>query len=43
MKEFLRRFITDESGAAIEYALIGAGLIVTLITIVGTVATDLTQ
>jgi Flp pilus assembly pilin Flp len=43
MKQFLSRFIRDESGAAIEYALIGAGLIVTLITLVGTVATDLAQ
>jgi Flp pilus assembly pilin Flp len=43
MNEFLSRFIRDESGAAIEYALIGAGLIVALIAIVGTVAADLTQ
>jgi Flp pilus assembly pilin Flp len=43
MKEFLSRFMSDESGAAIEYALIGAGLLVTIITIVGTLAADLTQ
>ena len=43
MKEFLSRFMSDESGAAIEYALIGAGLVVTIITLVGTIAGDLTQ
>ena len=43
MTKFLSRFIRDESGAAIEYALIGAGLIVTLITLVGTLAQDFTQ
>jgi Flp pilus assembly pilin Flp len=38
MKEFLSRFVSDESGAfVIEYALIGAGLVVSIITIVGTV------
>jgi Flp pilus assembly pilin Flp len=43
MKAFLSRFMSDESGAAIEYALIGAGLVVTLITLVGTLAADLAQ
>ena len=43
MKEFLSRFLSDESGAtAIEYGLIAAGIAVTIITIVGTVGTDLT-
>jgi pilus assembly protein Flp/PilA len=43
MKRFLSRFLSDESGAtAIEYGLIAAGIAVTIITIVGTVGTDLT-
>jgi pilus assembly protein Flp/PilA len=42
MKNFLSRFLSDESGAtAIEYGLIAAGIAVTIITIVGTVGTDL--
>jgi pilus assembly protein Flp/PilA len=43
MKKYLSRFLTDESGAtAIEYGLIAAGIAVTIITIVGTIGTDLT-
>ena len=43
MKNFLLRFLSDEGGAtAIEYGLIAAGIAVTIITIVGTVGTDLT-
>jgi pilus assembly protein Flp/PilA len=42
MTKFLCRFICDESGAtAIEYGLIAAGIAVTIITIVGTIGTDL--
>ena len=42
MTKFLCRFISDESGAtAIEYGLIAAGIAVTIITIVGTIGTDL--
>jgi pilus assembly protein Flp/PilA len=42
MKKFLSRFLSNESGAtAIEYGLIAAGIAVTIITIVGTVGTDL--
>ena len=42
MKNFLLRFLSDESSAtAIEYGLIAAGIAVTIITIVGTVGTDL--
>ena len=42
MKKFLSRFLSDESGAtAIEYGLITAGIAVTIITILGTVGTDL--
>ncbi len=36
------RFLKDESGAtAIEYGLIAAGISVAIVTIVGTVGTDL--
>jgi pilus assembly protein Flp/PilA len=42
MKNFLLRFLSNDSGAtAIEYGLIAAGIAVTIITIVGTVGTDL--
>lgn len=42
MKNFLTRFLCDESGAtAIEYGLIAAGIAVTIITILSTVGTDL--
>ena len=43
MKNFLARFLSDQSGAtAIEYGLIAAGIAVAIITIVGTIGTDLT-
>jgi pilus assembly protein Flp/PilA len=42
MKKFLSRFLANQSGAtAIEYGLIAAGIAVAIITIVGTVGTDL--
>jgi pilus assembly protein Flp/PilA len=42
MKNLVARFVKDESGAtAIEYALIAAGISVAIITIVGTLGTDL--
>ena len=42
MKKFLSRYLSNESGAtAIEYGLIAAGIAVTIITIVGTIGTDL--
>ena len=38
----LKRFLHDESGAtAIEYGLIAAGIAVAIITVVGTVGTNL--
>lgn len=38
----IKRFIKDESGAtAIEYGLIAAGIFVAIMTIVGTVGTNL--
>ena len=38
------RFVKDESGAtAIEYGLIAAGIAVAIITVVGTVGTNLTS
>ena len=43
MKKFLSSFLSNESGAtAIEYGLIAAGIAVAIITIVGTIGTDLT-
>lgn len=42
MKNFVSRFIKDESGAtAIEYGLIAALIAVVLITVLGTVGTNL--
>ncbi|HXJ02960.1 MAG TPA: Flp family type IVb pilin [Micropepsaceae bacterium] len=42
MKNLLSRFLSDESGAtAIEYGLIAAGIAVTIITILGSIGTDL--
>jgi pilus assembly protein Flp/PilA len=42
MKSLVRRFIADQSGAtAIEYGLIAAGIAVAIITVVGTVGTNL--
>lgn len=42
MKNLFSKFLTDESGAtAIEYGLIAAGIAVAIITIVGTVGTNL--
>lgn len=43
MKNLINRFINDESGAtAIEYGLIAAGISVAIITVVGTLGTNLT-
>ena len=43
MRTSIARFVKDESGAtAIEYALIAAGIGVAIITVVGTVGTNLT-
>jgi pilus assembly protein Flp/PilA len=43
MKKLVSRFAKDESGAtAIEYGLIAAGISVAIITIVGTVGSNLT-
>ncbi len=42
MKNLLKRFINDESGAtAIEYGLIAAGISVAIIVVVGEVGTQL--
>ena len=42
MKDLVRRFLTDASGAtAIEYGLIAAGISVAIITIVGTLGGQL--
>ena len=42
MQKFLSSFLSNESGAtAIEYGLIAAGIAVAIITIVGTVGTNL--
>jgi pilus assembly protein Flp/PilA len=42
MKSLIKRFAKDESGAtAIEYGLIAAGISVAIITVVGTVGTNL--
>ena len=42
MKTLLARFAKDESGAtAIEYGLIAAGIAVVIITVVGTVGSNL--
>ncbi len=44
MKTLFSRFVRDESGAtAIEYGLIAAGIAVAIITVVGTVGTNLTS
>ena len=38
-----KKFVSDESGAtAIEYGLIAAGIAVVIITVVGTIGTNLT-
>jgi len=43
MSKFVTRFLNDESGAtAIEYGLIAALISVAIITILGTVGTNLT-
>ena len=43
MKTSIARFVNDESGAtAIEYGLIAAGIAVAIVTVVGTVGTNLT-
>ncbi len=43
MKNLVTRFIQDESGAtAIEYGLIAAGISVAIITVVGTLGSNLT-
>jgi len=43
MRTSVVRFVKDESGAtAIEYGLIAAGIAVAIITVVGTVGTNLT-
>jgi pilus assembly protein Flp/PilA len=43
MKNLFSRFVADESGAtAIEYGLIAAGISVAIITVVGTIGTNLT-
>jgi pilus assembly protein Flp/PilA len=43
MKNLLKRFVTDESGAtAIEYGLIAAGIALAIITAVQLVGTNLT-
>jgi pilus assembly protein Flp/PilA len=42
MKKLVTRFVKDQSGAtAIEYGLIAAGISVAIITIVGTVGSNL--
>jgi pilus assembly protein Flp/PilA len=42
MKTLVNRFMKDESGAtAIEYGLIAAGISVAIITVVGTIGTNL--
>ena len=42
MREFMSRFLTDESGAtAIEYGLIAAGIAVAIIAAVNAVGTSL--
>ncbi len=42
MKNLFKRFIKDESGAtAIEYGLIAAGISVAIITVVGTIGTQI--
>lgn len=44
MSHLLSRFVRDESGAtAIEYGLIAALIAVAIITILGTVGSDLTK
>ena len=43
MRTSIAQFVKDESGAtAIEYGLIAAGIYVAIVTIVGTIGTDLT-
>ena len=43
MKNLLLSFLSDERGAtAIEYGLIAAGIAVVIITVVGSIGTDLT-
>ena len=42
MQTLVKRFVNDECGAtAIEYGLIAAGIAVAIITVVGTVGTNL--
>jgi pilus assembly protein Flp/PilA len=42
MKNFVQRFLKDESGAtAIEYGLIAAGISVAIILVVGTLGTQI--
>ena len=42
MKSLVTRFVKDESGAtAIEYGLIAAGISVAIITVLGTIGTNL--
>ncbi len=44
MRTSIARFVKDESGAtAIEYGLIAAGIAVAIVTVVGTVGTNLTS
>ena len=44
MKNLIKRFIADESGAtAIEYGLIAAGISVAIIGVVGTLGSNLTS
>lgn len=43
MSQFLKSFVKNESGAtAIEYGLIAAGISVVILTVVGTIGTNLT-